>query len=151
MISSNRRTSAVTEISASARTSAGLPNSTINPLPVNGTSVNTSTWRNSNALRPLRRKGKKSPGSAAMLTGEGAAFPVVAWPNLPGGVVRLAAESFTDGRANVPGGVAGPVGRVVVVGAGIAGSTVASALTQAGVERVALEARDRIGGRMAHG
>jgi monoamine oxidase len=63
-------------------------------------------------------------------------------------VVRLTAESFDDGRANVPGGVAGPVGRVVVVGAGIAGLTVASALTRAGVECVALEARGRIGGRL---
>ena len=63
-------------------------------------------------------------------------------------MVRLTAESFTDGRAHVPGGVAGPVGRVVVVGAGIAGLTVASALTQAGVECVTLEARDRIGGRL---
>ena len=63
-------------------------------------------------------------------------------------MVRLTAESFTDGRSHVPGGVAGPVGRVVVVGAGIAGLTAASALTQAGVECVVLEARDRIGGRL---
>ncbi len=38
--------------------------------------------------------------------------------------------------------------RVVVVGAGIAGLTVANALTHAGVECVVLEARDRIGGRL---
>ena len=55
-------------------------------------------------------------------------------------MVRLTAENFTDGRASVPGGIAGPVRRVVVVGAGIAGLTVASALTQAGVECVVLEA-----------
>jgi monoamine oxidase len=44
--------------------------------------------------------------------------------------------------------VAGPVERVVVVGAGIAGLTVANALAHAGVECVVLEARDRIGGRL---
>lgn len=38
--------------------------------------------------------------------------------------------------------------RVVVVGAGISGLTVASALDHAGVECVVLEARDRIGGRL---
>jgi polyamine oxidase len=60
----------------------------------------------------------------------------------------VVAGSFSDGRADVPGAVAGPVERVVVVGAGIAGLTVASALTHAGVECVVLEARDRIGGRL---
>jgi polyamine oxidase len=44
--------------------------------------------------------------------------------------------------------VAGAVERVLVVGAGISGLTVANALTQAGVECVVLEARDRIGGRL---
>jgi monoamine oxidase len=44
--------------------------------------------------------------------------------------------------------VTGPVERVVVVGAGIAGLTVANALTHAGVDCVVLEARDRIGGRL---
>jgi monoamine oxidase len=58
------------------------------------------------------------------------------------------AESYDDGRADVPGGVAGPVERVVVVGAGIAGLTVANALAHGGVECVVLEARDRIGGRL---
>jgi protoporphyrinogen oxidase len=37
---------------------------------------------------------------------------------------------------------------VVVVGAGIAGLTVANALAHGGVECVVLEARDRIGGRL---
>ena len=60
----------------------------------------------------------------------------------------MAAESFDDGRTDVPSGVAGPVERVVVVGGGIAGLTVANALTHAGVECVVLEARDRIGGRL---
>ena len=64
------------------------------------------------------------------------------------GVVKLTAESFGDGRTDVPGGVAGLVERVVVVGAGIAGLTVANALTHAGVERVVPEARDRIGRRV---
>jgi polyamine oxidase len=58
------------------------------------------------------------------------------------------AGSFSDGRADVPGGVAGSVERVVVVGAGIAGLTVANALTHAGVKCVVLEARGRIGGRL---
>jgi EmrB/QacA subfamily drug resistance transporter len=64
------------------------------------------------------------------------------------GVVKLTRESFSDGRTDVPGGVAGLVERVVVVGAGIAGLTVANALTHAGVNCVVLEARDRIGGRL---
>ncbi len=42
-----------------------------------------------------------------------------------GGVV--AAEDFDDGRTDVPGGVAAPVERVLVVGAGVAGLTAANA------------------------
>ena len=42
----------------------------------------------------------------------------------------------------------GPVDRVVVVGAGIAGLTAASRLRKAGVPCVVLEARDRVGGRL---
>jgi monoamine oxidase len=38
--------------------------------------------------------------------------------------------------------------RVIIIGAGIAGLTVANALTAAGVECVVVEARDRIGGRL---
>ena len=60
----------------------------------------------------------------------------------------MAAGEFDDGTADVPGGVSGAVGRVLVAGAGIAGLTVANALTQAGVDCVVLEARDRIGGRL---
>ena len=60
----------------------------------------------------------------------------------------MAAENFDDGRTDVPGGVAAPVERVLVVGAGIAGLTAANALTHARVECVVLEARDRIGGRL---
>jgi monoamine oxidase len=55
---------------------------------------------------------------------------------------------YDDGRPDVPGGVTGPVERVVVVGAGIAGLTVANALAQAGVACVVVEARDRVGGRL---
>ncbi|HEY7883259.1 MAG TPA: FAD-dependent oxidoreductase, partial [Streptosporangiaceae bacterium] len=64
-----------------------------------------------------------------------------------GGAV-LEAGTYDDGRPDVPGGVTGPVERVVVVGAGIAGLTVANALAQAGVPCVVVEARDRIGGRL---
>jgi polyamine oxidase len=60
----------------------------------------------------------------------------------------LPAGDFDDGGTDVPGGVAGTVERVLVVGAGIAGLTVANALTHAGVECVVLEARERIGGRL---
>ena len=60
----------------------------------------------------------------------------------------LIAGTYDDGRPDVPGGVTGPVERVVVVGAGIAGLTVANALAQAGVACVVVEARDRIGGRL---
>jgi polyamine oxidase len=42
---------------------------------------------------------------------------------------------------------AGPVDRVVVVGAGIAGLAAASRLRRVGIECLVLEARDRIGGR----
>lgn len=60
----------------------------------------------------------------------------------------MAAEDFDDGRTDVPGGVAGAVERVLVVGAGIAGLAVANALTHAGVECVVLEGRDRADGRL---
>ena len=60
----------------------------------------------------------------------------------------MTAENFDDRRGDVPAGVSGPVERVVVVGAGIAGLTAAKALAHGGVECVVLEARDRIGGRL---
>jgi len=55
---------------------------------------------------------------------------------------------FDDGSSEVPGGLTGPVRRVVVVGAGIAGLTVANALHHAGIECLVLEARRRVGGRL---
>ena len=60
----------------------------------------------------------------------------------------MTGESFDDGQADIPAGVAGPVERVVVIGAGIAGLTIANALTHGGIECVVVEARDRIGGRL---
>jgi phytoene dehydrogenase-like protein len=63
-------------------------------------------------------------------------------------VAVLIAGTYDDGRSDVPGGVTGPVERVVVVGAGIAGLTVANALAHAGVACVVVEARDRVGGRL---
>jgi monoamine oxidase len=60
----------------------------------------------------------------------------------------LATGDFDDGGTDVPAQVAGTVERVLVIGAGIAGLTVANALTQAGIECVVLEARDRTGGRL---
>ncbi len=56
--------------------------------------------------------------------------------------------AFDGGNREVPGGLDSPVERVVVVGAGIAGLTVANALGHAGIECLVLEARDRIGGRL---
>ena len=60
----------------------------------------------------------------------------------------MSSEGFDDGGTDVPVGAAEPVERVVVIGAGIAGLTVANALTHGGVECVVVEARDRIGGRL---
>jgi monoamine oxidase len=55
---------------------------------------------------------------------------------------------FDDGSPVIPGGVDGSVERVLVVGAGIAGLTVANAMAHAAVDCVVLEARGRVGGRL---
>lgn len=55
---------------------------------------------------------------------------------------------FDDGNRGIPSGVAGPVDRVIVIGAGVAGITASNALASAGVECVVLEARERVGGRI---
>ena len=61
----------------------------------------------------------------------------------------FAAETaeYDDGNDIVPGGVTGDPERVIIVGAGWAGLTIANALRNAGVEYVLLEGRSRIGGR----
>ena len=61
----------------------------------------------------------------------------------------LAAETaeYDDGTDAVPGAVAGDPERVIIVGAGWAGLTIANALRNAGVDYVLLEGRSRIGGR----
>ena len=58
------------------------------------------------------------------------------------------APGYDGGQSEIPGGVAGAVERVLVVGAGIAGLTVANALAHAGVDCLVLEARRRVGGRL---
>ena len=64
------------------------------------------------------------------------------------GAFGVPIRPFDDGSAEIPTPVPGEPGRVIVVGAGIAGLTVANALTAAGVDCVVVEARDRIGGRL---
>jgi monoamine oxidase len=61
----------------------------------------------------------------------------------------FAAETaeYDDGTDAVPGGLAGDPERVIIVGAGWAGLTLANALRNAGVDHVLLEGRSRIGGR----
>jgi monoamine oxidase len=56
-------------------------------------------------------------------------------------------QEYDDGSDSVPEGATGDPERVIIVGAGWAGLTLANALRNAGVEHVLLEARSRIGGR----
>ena len=56
-------------------------------------------------------------------------------------------EPYDDGSDDIPGGIEGDPERVIVIGGGWAGLTVANALRNAGAECVVLEGRDRIGGR----
>lgn len=60
----------------------------------------------------------------------------------------MPARAFDDGSTDLPTPVPGDPERVIVVGAGIAGLTIANALTAAGVACAVVEARDRIGGRL---
>ena len=70
-------------------------------------------------------------------------------PGVRGGITKgNPTWEYDDGTSEVPPGVVDPVERVLVVGAGAAGLTVANALTNAGVECLVLEARDRVGGRL---
>jgi monoamine oxidase len=62
-------------------------------------------------------------------------------------VSHAATTRFDGGDPAIPSGATGEPTRVVVVGAGMAGLAAASALRNAGVEVVVLEARDRLGGR----
>lgn len=57
-------------------------------------------------------------------------------------------RAFDDGSADIPARAPGETQRVIVVGAGVSGLTLANALTTAGVDCVVVEARDRIGGRL---
>ena len=59
--------------------------------------------------------------------------------------------SFDDGSPEIPGAIVGQVECVLVIGAGIAGLTVANALAHAAGDCVVLEARNRIGGRLYTG
>src|SRR3954453_22385186 len=79
----------------------------------------------------------------AAAAGAGAAF---AGP-LARTAFGAATGTYDDGTDAVPGGLTGDVERVIIVGAGWAGLTLANALRNAGVDHVLLEARDRIGGR----
>ncbi len=58
-----------------------------------------------------------------------------------------AVQAYDDGNTSIPDGLVGDPDRVIVIGAGWAGLTLANALRTAGVDHVVLEGRHRIGGR----
>ncbi|MER3389157.1 MAG: FAD-dependent oxidoreductase [Microcella sp.] len=63
--------------------------------------------------------------------------------------VAHATTFTTEGvSARIPRRAPGEVGRVIVIGAGMAGLTAARSLKNAGVDVVVLEARERVGGRL---
>jgi polyamine oxidase len=72
---------------------------------------------------------------------------VAARLGLPAAAWGKSSASFDDGSDVVPGGLVGDPSRVIVIGAGWAGLTLANALRAAGVDHVVLEALDRVGGR----
>jgi polyamine oxidase len=91
---------------------------------------------------PVHIRGHYPPQYAARVEGRWQVPASIGQPEV------VDAEGYDDGRPDVPGGMTAPLGRVVVIGAGIAGLTTANALTHAGVECVVVEARDRLGGRL---
>jgi len=57
--------------------------------------------------------------------------------------------SYDDGNLAIPGGSAGSLERVIVIGAGFSGLVVANAMHAAGVPAVVVEGRSRLGGRIS--
>lgn len=86
------------------------------------------------------RAGLVRPGARSALTA-----PLARQSALGAQADQLRAD---DGEVGIPTAVPGKVGRVVVIGAGVAGLVAARALWLSGVEVVVLEGRDRIGGRL---
>ncbi len=64
------------------------------------------------------------------------------------GAAASAAGIWLPGCGDAASSASADADRVIVIGAGAAGLTVANALTAAGIETVVLEARDRLGGRI---